>query len=60
MSLIVLPGFVYLSSELLMTFHWYMYYLQPYTGVILVKTATQLLKFSSAFFCASKNNMSKK
>ena len=46
MSSIALPGFGYISSELIMTLHCSLYDIQPYTVVIMVKIATKLLKFA--------------
>ena len=43
MSLIALSGFIYLSDELIIVYHWCLCNLQPYKFVILVKIATKLL-----------------
>ena len=46
LSLIALPGLMYLSDERVMTVHWYLYNLQPHAAVFLVATATKTLSFA--------------
>ena len=46
LTLIALSGFMYLSSDLIMTVMWYLQDLQPYTVVFWVKTATNILNFA--------------
>ena len=49
MSLIALPGFMYLSNELNMTLYYYSYNLQPYTVVFLVEADTNILNFAPKY-----------
>ena len=51
MSLIALPGFMYLSNELNMTLYYYSYNLQPYTVVFLVEADTNILNFAPKYGC---------
>ena len=47
---------MYLSGELKITVYWYLYHLQPYTVVILVKIAKQkILNFPSTYGLAWYN-----
>ena len=44
--MILLPGLMYLSDELAMTFNRYTYNVQSFIVVMLVNIATKLLKFA--------------
>ena len=49
LTLIALSGLMYLSDDIILTIHWYLYNLQPYTVMFWVETPTNILNITPKY-----------